>query len=413
MPQRARLDNKEDVHAFDMDDPAWYGLGEAYHAGRLKFPCCGVKAIPKDSEGMIRHFAHPPNTLDKCEAKKTGEFHDQIIAAVAKVAIGLGWSVKSEYELNGFVCDVVCMREASDLSIGFEFETAKRNNEALIQLNQGLLNNGLTQVHWFFKKGRHGGIPDFAFTYQFQASEKEGLLQQIRSSCRKVLGDIEKTIQNTKSVIKGLKDNNVPYELEVDNKIPKRLVIFPKDQESKHILDLGPHLNLKSPYISETPSNLERGERLAKVQESLVQIVRKNLADGDALWWDGHPELLKHSFQRLRHHVQRLEQKRARQIHWAQQQAEHTEPQRPIHKGIHQGIIRQPFEPSEDDLFWRQLKKENVERLLKDLYPDEKLSELFQMRFDQLDKFSLSEAINMNKYTFQIIEVAVKSAHSK
>jgi len=75
MPQRATIyeeSGQEDVHAYELSDDHWYGVIEAAKAGRLKLPCCGVRAKPRDPENRIRHFAHPPYSLDQCQAKKTG-----------------------------------------------------------------------------------------------------------------------------------------------------------------------------------------------------------------------------------------------------------------------------------------------------------------------------------------------------
>ncbi|MBL4763442.1 MAG: hypothetical protein JKY93_12190, partial [Gammaproteobacteria bacterium] len=170
MPQRAIIyeeSGHKDVHAYDLPDDHWYGVIEAAEAGRLKLPCCGVLAKPRDPENMIRHFAHPPNSLDNCQAKKTGNGHETIIAAVAAMAKGLGWQVTPEVRFEAGFCDVVCEREKSGLKIGFEFETGTRNSSNIEGVDAALKGGGIHQLHWFLKKGRHGGTPNVKNVHRF------------------------------------------------------------------------------------------------------------------------------------------------------------------------------------------------------------------------------------------------------
>ncbi|MFT6559392.1 hypothetical protein [Sneathiella sp.] len=307
MPQRAVIkekDGTQDVLAYELSDKQWYGAIEAAQAKRLKLPCCGVNALPKSSETMIRHFSHPPYTLQNCHAKKTGEAHDAIVASVAQMAAGLGWKVTPEAKFEDIICDLVCEREASGFRIGFEFETGTRSKEVIEKTEKILCGGAVSALYWFFKKGRKGGLPSVTHSSIFNASCDDKGIAAITSQCLGILVEIEELFETAKKFLKSLKEQKIKYQINMKDGFPESITTFPEGRDRPHIIKFErDRFEVISPNTEVDANNFEQGEKTAKAQETLINIVRRNLKEGYSLWWDGHPNLLKDSFKRLRENI--------------------------------------------------------------------------------------------------------------
>lgn len=314
MPQRAIIEEKtgkREVQAYQLTDQQWIGIIEASKAGVLKLPCCGQLAITRDPHDMIRHFAHPPYTLDNCEAKAPDALRDFIMVQVAEMAESLGWRVTTEAKIEDSFCDLLCHHDEHDLSIGVEIETGRRDNEDLLKLDFDLRNNGLLFVQWFFKKGRHGGYPDVEHKYTCSMRDKQEASQQVVEECRRVLSDINGLFEIAQKVCAGLAESGLKHELHTKSGVPDHVIVQFDENEETHRIDLSTSkVKMKAPRVEVTRQNLEKGDTVSQQQKTLIAIVSDNLAAGISLWWDGHPELLADSFKRLRLDIEREDKRR-------------------------------------------------------------------------------------------------------
>ncbi|KKJ75174.1 hypothetical protein WH95_19845 [Kiloniella litopenaei] len=307
MPQRAVIHEEagsQDVLAYELSEKQWYGVIEAAEAKRLKLPCCGVDALPRTPEVRVKHFAHPPYTLENCHAKKKGESHDAIIASIALMARDLGWNVTPEVKFGEIFCDVVCERKASGLRIGFEFETSTRPTAEIEEIDRCLNGTAVSSLHWFFKKGRKGGFPHVKHSNLYSASEVDKGLGYITSKCRNILLEIEEVIILANNIISSLREEGIEYQLNMEAGIPDSLITYPEGKQRPHkVLFRSGNTEVLVPKTAVNANNFVQGEKTAKAQEILISLVRKNLKKGSSVWWDGHPKLLKDSFQRLREDI--------------------------------------------------------------------------------------------------------------
>jgi len=424
MPQRAVIyeeSGKRDVHAYDLSDEHWYGVIEAAEAKTLKLPCCGVDAKPRNPENMVRHFAHPPYTLDHCQAKKTGNGHDAIIAAVASVAKELGWIVTTEVKFKVGFCDVICERPKSGLRIGFEFETGIRPNQEIEAIDLRLSNKAVHQLHWFFKKGRHGGAPNVQYSQQFRASDQVAAIADITVDCKKILSDIEQTVRNANEVIQSLKENNIPFELLLTNHVPDRILAFPEGKDRPHIVKIGPdQVEVEHPETLVHQDNIEKGECTARAQESLINMIRKNLKRGEALWWKGHPALLCDSFKALREAIERDQQHR-------QILAEQLQRQRGVQatsSGENRVILPAPWQQNEEarapakvteqrqpagseEMLFADMRLKEIAGFLKFHYGYEFTTELLGAPMEELGGQSPKDIVTNTSQSLEVIQVAL------
>ncbi len=307
MPQRATIDEesgKQDVYAFKASDEQWEGIIEAAEAGVLKLPCCGIVPKVRTPRDRVRHFAHPPYTLEQCSSKEADIDRDSIVIAVATKAEELGWEIVTEAKLSHFFCDLACTRPVSGLRIGFEFETGRRPNRELEELDKGLTEQGLSQIHWFFKKGRKGAIPDVFYQHFYKSTDKKRV-EAIVVECERILLNIEGIFKSANATRETCLEAGLEFECQTQGGIPSRVTICdPKSGEKYQVTFDTEGCKIHSPTVLCVPKNLEHGEHVARIQKSLVEVIRKNLAAGHAIWWRGHPKLLEDSFKELRDSIE-------------------------------------------------------------------------------------------------------------
>lgn len=304
MPQRAIIEEdsgEREVHAFQLTDQQWIGVIEASKAGVLKLPCCGQSALARNPHGMIRHFAHPPYTLENCDAKSPDAMRDYIIVQVAQMAEHLGWTVVTEEKVANCFCDLVCQHKEYGFHIGIEIETGHRDNDELLNLDRDLKSNGITLVQWFFKKGRRGGYPSVTHQHVCSMQEKQQASKRITDECRKLLSNIDSLFDIAEQVCDGLEREGLEHELHNKAGLPDHVIVKFKEGQETHRIDLSSSkVKMTNPTVAINRHNIARGETVGQQQETLIAIIYKNLAAGVAVWWDGHPALLSDSFRRLR-----------------------------------------------------------------------------------------------------------------
>lgn len=417
MPQRAIIEEKsgsQAVQAFRLSEEEWKGIIEASRAKILKLPCCGVTAQPRAPENMVRHFAHPPYTLQYCSAKTADVNRDSIIAAVAKMAEDLNWSVVTEVKFDQHFCDLVCSITEFDVSIGFEFETGTRPNDELNVIDDHLHLHGLTQLHWFFKKGRRGGYPTVANSYVGRMVDREAI-DTIVKKCRTILDTIERTLENASALCESFDKRGLQYDLQTKDGIPAKLTVkLPESDEVHQIHIFSKNYKISSPTVSLAKQQLDRGERIGAEQKTIIQIVDENLANGVTTWWDDYPDLMADSFSRLRRELEKNEQSRreryVRQQQWheTKRRAEPSAPKTGARlSGQHKKGPHTEPELTHIGTSFADMRLKSVRCLLLDFYGDEYSEELLDSAFDVLGNktprqiaFEKSQAINIIETAF-------------
>ena len=314
MPQRAIIEEetgKREVHAYQLSDQQWIGVIEASKAGVLKLPCCGEHALARDPHGMVRHFSHPPYTLDHCEAKTPDATRDYIIVKVAEMVEHLGWKVTTEAKLADSFCDLVCYNPHYNFSIGIEIESGRRENSELLKLDSDLKNNGILRVQWFFKKGRRGGYPDVANKFVCSMQDRQSAAKVVTEECHRILSELNDLFNTAANVCDGLIQSGLEHKLYKKAGMPDHVVVNFEEGQETHRIDLSPSkVKMWNPRIALLRQNIDRGDIVGQQQKTLIAIVSENLAAGAALWWDGYPRLLADSFQRLREDIELADHKR-------------------------------------------------------------------------------------------------------
>lgn len=117
MPFRALLiepSGEQAVDATRATDKEWQGFAEAYVAGqdhrtdRLVLPCCRARAVLRDGNERVRHFAHAPGTLRQCPVPdKRSAYVRWIVAEVAGQLRAAAWTVTLDELIDDRFVDVI------------------------------------------------------------------------------------------------------------------------------------------------------------------------------------------------------------------------------------------------------------------------------------------------------------------
>lgn len=412
MPQRAILKEKsgsQAVQAFQLADEEWKGIIEASRAGVLELPCCGVIAQPRAPMNMVRHFAHPPHTLQHCPAKPADAGRDTLIVAVARMAEKVGWSVVTEAKFDQYFCDIICSIDGSNVKIGFEFETGVRPNDELKAIDRQLREQGVTQLHWFFKKGRKGGYPGVAHKHIVSMAHADAT-DTIVKKCRDTLTTIKAVIENTRSLCGVLDKQGVSYDLQMKDGIPVSLhVQLPESVETHQIHVFAKHYKVSSPDVPLEKSYLDKGERIGAEQKTIIQIVDENLASGVTTWWDDYPELKSDSFARLRMELAKQEQKRQERYIKQQQWLEtkrHLNATTSGNSTQTMGTVESNTEITRAGTSFADMRLRAARSVLKDYYGDEYNDELLDSVYEELNNKTPRQIVYENSQSTEAIEKA-------
>ncbi|RMB09015.1 hypothetical protein [Eilatimonas milleporae] len=295
---------KQSVLAHRATDDEWRGFVEAYEASKrngvtlLRLPCCGGLAVPRSGDQRARHFAHTKGGLDTCDQanRKGSEERHALMTRLETILVEESWAVTLEAQIGRSNVDLLCELPGYKFRMGLEFETGGRTNADLEKLAGSLNQAGLEYIYFFLKKGRHGADPDLPRFHKISFRNTEAAAERIRRlMCR-----IKARFDEHAKLIEEIDAAGFSAQTLVDAGIPKAVSIEANDQEFSVIFnDKG--ATVKGPGAEKfTPSDEERQDRAAKDQENIIHAVRRALKEGRSVYWDGHPNLYKDSFARLR-----------------------------------------------------------------------------------------------------------------
>jgi hypothetical protein len=154
MPLRAQLNGK-DIFSFEFTMDKWDEFKKYYRKQTVTMPCCNAKAIPKTSNRGTQFFSH--HVRDNCDYKNESAEHIHIKTIIAKTALSLGWTVKTEYpgvSSSGekWIADVYC--EKNDEKRIFEIQLSKQKIETTIQRQHHYFDSNIKSI-WFGSNEHH------------------------------------------------------------------------------------------------------------------------------------------------------------------------------------------------------------------------------------------------------------------
>lgn len=154
MPLRAQLNGK-DIFSFEFTTEKWNEFKKSYRNHIVTMPCCKARAIPKTSKLGTQFFSH--YIRDNCDYKNESAEHIHIKTVIAKTALSLGWTVKTEYpgispSGEKWIADVYC--EKDNEKIIFEIQLSKQKAESTVQRQNRYFDSNIKSI-WFGSSEHH------------------------------------------------------------------------------------------------------------------------------------------------------------------------------------------------------------------------------------------------------------------